>query len=230
MGLLGPDKPLIQFFTQPGGLDANAENISNLDGGVGYYIRASAGKTSDWVKVYVNGEYGFVQDGKAIYPEYRDGLHCREFELVPKVPIWVGMDFGLTPAAVFAQRLANGRWLKHSEVVTDGFGAIRFGDLVHATLQERYQGFPSAASRATHRATRASRAMPTRARTSISESARRGGAACADQRSEQAPRGGRVLHDQPHRRRARDARAPASKGVAKSLPRWLLFPPHPSRW
>jgi hypothetical protein len=35
-----------------------------------------------------------------------------------------------------------GRWLKHSELVTDGFGAIRFGDLLHATIQERYPHFP----------------------------------------------------------------------------------------
>lgn len=144
IGVLGTDQPLIQFFAQPGGLDPLAENVHNLDGGIAYYIKASAGKAGDWVRVYVNGEYGFVSDGRPIYPEYRDGLHCKEFGLIERMPIYVGLDFGLTPAAVFGQKTPVGRWLKHSELVTDGFGAIRFGDLLHATLQERYHGFPIA--------------------------------------------------------------------------------------
>ena len=90
----------------------------------------------------MNGEYGFVLDGRPLYPEYRDGLHCKPFELLTKIPIWVGLDFGLTPAAVFGQRTPTGQWLKHSELVADGLGAIRFGDLLHATLQERYPNFP----------------------------------------------------------------------------------------
>src|SRR5205085_8408786 len=79
LGLLAPDQPLIEFFSQPGGLDGGAENIANLDGGIAYYIKASAGKDSEWIKVYVNGEYGFVLDGRPLYPEYRDGLHCKPF-------------------------------------------------------------------------------------------------------------------------------------------------------
>jgi hypothetical protein len=142
MGLLGPTAPLVQFFAQPGGLDDAAENIDNLDGGRAYYIKASAGKDADWVKVYVNGDYGFVSDGRAVYPEYRDNLHCRTFDLLPRTPIWIGLDFGLTPAAVFGQKTPMGRWLKHSELVTDGFGAIRFADQLHATIQERYRNFP----------------------------------------------------------------------------------------
>jgi hypothetical protein len=142
MGLLEPGQRLIEFFAQPGGLDPKAENIDNLDGGRAYYVKASAGKDADWIKVYVNGDYGFVSDGKAVYPEYRDNMHCREFVLLARTPIWIGLDFGLTPAAVFGQRTPMGRWLKHSELVTDGFGAIRFGDLLHATIQERYRDVP----------------------------------------------------------------------------------------
>jgi hypothetical protein len=31
-----------------------------------------AGKDPDWAKVYVHGEYGYVRDGKPVYPEFRD--------------------------------------------------------------------------------------------------------------------------------------------------------------
>jgi hypothetical protein len=67
-GGLAPDRKLMDFFAQPGGLSDNAENIHNLNEGIAYYIKASAGKSGDWIKVYVNGEYGFVSDGRAIYP------------------------------------------------------------------------------------------------------------------------------------------------------------------
>lgn len=142
LGVLGATQPLITFFAQPGGRDAKAENLENLDGGVAYYVRASAGKDRDWIKVYVDGEYGFVSDGRPVYPEYRDNLHCKPFELLQRTPIWIGLDFGLTPAAVFGQKTPAGRWLKHSELVTDGFGAIRFADLLHATIQSRYPNLP----------------------------------------------------------------------------------------
>ena len=69
----------------------DAENRENLP--PNYYERQIAGKDEDWVKVYVHGDYGFVRDGKPVYPEYKDGLHCKEFELLPGVPIHIGIDF-----------------------------------------------------------------------------------------------------------------------------------------
>jgi hypothetical protein len=55
----------------------------------------TGGKAEEWIKVYGKGEYGFVQDGKPVYPEYRDWLHCKPFELARAVPISIGIDFGL---------------------------------------------------------------------------------------------------------------------------------------
>lgn len=67
MGLLAQDQPLYEFFSQPSGRSPQAENVENLR--PGYYILLMAGKTEDWIKVYVDGEYGFVADGKPVYPE-----------------------------------------------------------------------------------------------------------------------------------------------------------------
>lgn len=145
------------FFRQPGGLDAAAENLmwlnqtpetlalaendpARIAQGRGYYQRQVAGKSEDWVKVYVHGSYGFVRDGKPVYPEYRDSLHCREFDIAPGLPIHVGIDFGLTPAAVFGQRLPMGGWRIHSELVTEDMGATRFAELLRAAMHERYPG------------------------------------------------------------------------------------------
>lgn len=139
IGALRPDQPLFQFFAQPGGQSDDAENLTHLP--PGYYLKAKAGKDPEWVKVYVNGEYGFVLDGKPVYPEYRDGIHAVEFEASKHLPLHIGMDFGLTPAAVFAQQMPNGQWRKHSEIVTERAGIARFAGLVKAHLARMYPGF-----------------------------------------------------------------------------------------
>ncbi len=131
--------PEWSFHAQPSGLSEQAENLHNLP--PRYYDRAAAGKTDDWVKVYVRGEYGFVQDGKPVYPEFVDSLHVREFTLKEKLGLYIGMDFGLTPAAVIAQRLPIGRWVIDREVIAERMGAISFAEELRRTLDEHYPGW-----------------------------------------------------------------------------------------
>lgn len=139
MGALRMDQRLFDFYRQPGGEEPDAENLNNLP--PGYYLKAKAGKDEQWVRVYVHGEYGFVLDGKPVYPEYRDSIHCREFNPIQRLPLLIGMDFGLTPAAVFGQQMPNGQWRKHSEVVTDNMGIIRFAQELKRHIAKHYQGF-----------------------------------------------------------------------------------------
>lgn len=126
------------FFRQPGGLTPEAENVENLP--PNYYQRQIAGKDEDWIKVYVNADYGFVRDGKPVYPEFRDSVHVREFDIVGSWPIYIGIDFGLTPAAVFGQKSPMGQWRWHSELVTEDMGAKRFSELLRNAMHERYPG------------------------------------------------------------------------------------------
>ncbi|HET8729232.1 MAG TPA: hypothetical protein VFO41_17155 [Alphaproteobacteria bacterium] len=98
------------------------------------------GKDADWVRVYVDGEYGFVRDGKPVFPEYRDQVHCRPVAAVPGLPIRVGLDFGLTPAAVFGQRAANGQWRLLAELVPADMGTLRFAERLGAELRGRFAG------------------------------------------------------------------------------------------
>lgn len=124
------------FFAQPAGDGPDAENLRNLPRG--YYERAVAGKDEDWIRVYVRGDYGFVRDGKPVIPEYRDTLHCRPVQPSPKLPITIGIDFGLTPAAMFEQRLPNGRVIWFDELATQDMGARRFGELLVSKIQRDY--------------------------------------------------------------------------------------------
>jgi hypothetical protein len=93
------------------------------------------------VKVYVHGEYGYVRDGKPVYPEFKDSVHVAEFEVTEKLPLYVGIDFGLTPAATIAQRTPMGQWRVHSELVTEDMGAVRFSEVLRRVMNERYKGF-----------------------------------------------------------------------------------------
>jgi len=139
IGALRADQPLFEFFAQPGGESEGAENLKNL--APGYYLKAKAGKDPEWVKVYVNGEYGFVMDGKPIFPEYRDSVHCAVFEISDRLPLRLGFDWGLTPAATIGQVMPNGQWRVRSEVVTEDMGIVRFGELVKQHLAVRYPKF-----------------------------------------------------------------------------------------
>ena len=138
VGVLREDQVLFNFHKQPGGRAPNAENVKNLR--PGYYTILSAGKTADFIKVYVDGEYGFIMDGKPIYPEYVDSTHSASFEVVRGIPLRLGYDWGLTPAASIGQRLPNGQWLIHDEFVSTRLGVKSFAEELKRFLAEKYSG------------------------------------------------------------------------------------------
>ena len=139
-GPLTPDQRLMTFHRQPSGRSPNAENIKNLR--PGYYEFQIAGKDPDWIKVYIDGEYGFVMDGLPIFPEYKDSTHCRSFDRVPGIGLRIGMDFGLTPAATIDQRLPSGRWLVLDEFVSERMGIVSFAQELSKKLASTYPGVP----------------------------------------------------------------------------------------
>lgn len=126
------------IFKQPSGRGENAENTNNLP--PNYYSNLSAGKSDDFIRVYVDGEYGYVQEGKPVYPEYTDSIHCREFEVIPSVPVYRGWDFGLSPACVYTQLMPNGQWRIFDEVIATRMGARAMGEEVIQHTNVNYPG------------------------------------------------------------------------------------------
>jgi hypothetical protein len=144
-----------QFFSQPSGLAANAENLHNLNQtaeslkltptdparlsrGRQYYERLIAGKSVDWVRVYVEGSYGFSLDGRPVFPEYSDSLHTapEPMDVLPHLPMIIGLDPGLGgAAAVFLQR-QGARWIAVHELVTENMGVESFARLLKMELVE----------------------------------------------------------------------------------------------
>lgn len=130
-----------RLWKQPSGLSPLAENLANLPDN--YYINLAKGKKDGYIKVYVNGEYGYVQDGKPVYGEdYNDVLHCREFNLIKDAQIFRGWDFGLTPACIWGQLNPKGQMMIFDELVSDNMGIDTFGDNVIAYQAAKYASFP----------------------------------------------------------------------------------------
>jgi hypothetical protein len=140
-----------EIFKQPGGLieekgqylpNPKAENIANLDGGYEYYLRQVAGKTKEWIKVFLMGQYGTVIDGKPVYPEYNDDLHCREIQPIRDRPLIIGLDYGLTPAAVICQLSPRGQLLVLDELCAEDMGISQFArDVLKPHLQTTWNGY-----------------------------------------------------------------------------------------
>lgn len=136
-GVVHPDD-YAQIFHQPSGLSPQAENLANLPNG--YYQRLCIGKTSEWIKVYVHGQYGFVSDDKTIFPEFNEQIHLRDIDPIPGRTIMRGWDFGLTPACVLSQVLPDGRWLIFDEICAEDFGIDRFSDAVLEHCSRAFKG------------------------------------------------------------------------------------------
>jgi len=110
--------------------------VANLP--AGYYQQMLLGKNLDWIRCYAEGQYTYVQEGKPVWSEYDDNMMSGEVDYDPSVPLQVGLDFGLTPAAVIGQRFANGRWVVLHEIVTFDMGLERFGQQLLAELNARF--------------------------------------------------------------------------------------------
>lgn len=142
-----------EFFRQPGGLYKSkdgyhpnplAENIHNLPGGYQYYLNQIAGKTEDWIKVFILAEYGSTMSGKPVYPEYNDKIHYSENELKPimGLPIMAAFDFGLTPACVFGQMTPKGQLIILKELVSEDMGIRQFyTEVVRPVIVNEYRNF-----------------------------------------------------------------------------------------
>ena len=130
-------------FKQPSGRSPLAENIENLPDG--YYD--TQGRSDEYVRVYVDGEYGLSSAGQPVYKYFRPDYHIAAQTLRPIIngvrPIVIGMDLGLTPAAVIGQQDPRGRTLILDEAVSFDMGIQRFvRTILKPLIFERFTGAP----------------------------------------------------------------------------------------
>lgn len=113
-------------FKQPSGRSPEAENIENLP--EGYYD--TQGRSEEYIRTFIDGLYGHSLAGTPVYKYFQPNYHMAKTPLSyvrgSVRPIIVGMDLGLTPAAVIGQQDPRGRMLVMGEAVGFDMGVQRF--------------------------------------------------------------------------------------------------------
>lgn len=124
------------------GINPEAENLKNLE--PAYYASQIINKSRDYIKVYVQGKYGYVRTGKAVVPEFNEHLQVGDFPILEGVDFFGGIDIGggtLTPAAVLGQvHPKTGAKLIHFEICAEDMGVDTFAKVLRSFVGEHLQG------------------------------------------------------------------------------------------
>jgi len=111
-------------------VNQDADNVKNLPSD-DYYLKLAGGKSQEFIKVFCLGQYGTVGTGKLVYPEFNPDLHAVEhLEAIQGEPLYIGWDFGLTPACVVCQLSARGQLRVLKEYVAEDMGIRTFAEAV----------------------------------------------------------------------------------------------------
>jgi hypothetical protein len=110
-------------------VNPECDNYDNLPRD--YYPNLIPGKTEDWMRVYLRSEYGRSLSGTPVYEKtFVTDFHIAKDPLKPirgdSHPVFIGLDFGRTPAAVFVQRDPRGRVLVLGELTAENMGIETF--------------------------------------------------------------------------------------------------------
>lgn len=119
-----------------------AENLEHLNDG--YYEDMCMGNDPDFIYVNVMNNYGEVRRGKPVYKDYNDADHCAQHDLFPMVgaQLVIGMDQGLTPAAVVCQQQPDGKILILDEITTTDCSLQEFcNDMIWPLIKTKYGQF-----------------------------------------------------------------------------------------
>tara|TARA_A100001011_G_C14310181_1_gene845157 strand:+ start:70 stop:1590 length:1521 start_codon:yes stop_codon:yes gene_type:complete len=143
-----------QFYTQPSAMLEKKDDKKNLIGykdnpkcennknlTKDYYQNIIQGKQKGWIDVYVMNKLGTIEEGKPVYTSWNEQTHMSKENIEPySSTVFVGIDFGLTPAATFGQRLVTGQWLILQELVCFDMGVTRFAELLKHEIAKNYKG------------------------------------------------------------------------------------------
>ena len=116
-----------EIFFQPSGLSPEADWLEFLPDN--YYDNLAEGKSADWVDVYIHAKFGKSLSGLPVFRSFNRGTHVAKEPLKvlsSSTPLLIGVDAGLTPAAVLGQVIHDGRIVVYNTLVSDGMGALRF--------------------------------------------------------------------------------------------------------
>jgi hypothetical protein len=123
-----------------------AENAQHQPKGYKYWLDIVHGKDENWIRAYVLNEFATVSAGKPVFGDhFSQTYHVSQNKLWPlkDQTIFIGFDFGLTPAAVFAQVAPTGQLRILDSIVAKRMGFKGFlADAVMPLIAEKYATMP----------------------------------------------------------------------------------------
>lgn len=135
-------------FVQPGDPEYvlwqphSPENIHNLPKDYYENMRRDLSYRPDLIRRFVDGEFGFQQEGQAVTPQWSDKIHLAT-GLVPmeRQTVYCLYDFGLTPVCIITQVAPTGHWLILDACIGEDMGIEELIDgKVRGVLADRYHG------------------------------------------------------------------------------------------
>ena len=132
----------VHVTIQPSGLSPEADWTEFLPDD--YYDNLAKGKTEDWIDVYINAEFGKSLSGLPVFRSFDRTNHVSKAAIKPLYsddPLIIGVDAGLTPAAVIGQVAYDGRLIVYDAKTSDGMGALRFvREVIKPLLVNKFPG------------------------------------------------------------------------------------------
>lgn len=117
----------VHVTIQPSGLAPEADWTQFLPDD--YYDNLAQGKSDDWIDVYIHAKFGKSLSGQPVFRSFDREAHVAKHELKPMftdTPLLIGVDAGLTPAAVIGQQSYDGRLVVYNALKSEDTGAFRF--------------------------------------------------------------------------------------------------------
>lgn len=132
-------------FFQPSGQSPEADWTENLIDG--YYDNLAEGKSQDWIDVYIHAKFGKSLAGMPVFKAFDRERHVAKGELLAQGAgtLIIGVDAGLSPAAVIGQLDYSGRLNILDSIAThDRIGMLRFArERLKPLLAKRFPGVPT---------------------------------------------------------------------------------------
>jgi hypothetical protein len=136
------DDPIVDVDHNNYIINPTADNIENVPSD--YYQDQVYGARADYVNIMILNNYGQMQSGRPVYPEFDDTIHTSKHIMKPLkgIPLVIGMDLGLTPAAAITQLSPMGEVLVLDELVTEDCSIEKFcNDILKPHLINHYHNF-----------------------------------------------------------------------------------------
>jgi hypothetical protein len=117
----------VHITIQPSGLSPEADWTKFLPDD--YYDNLAHGKTEDWIDVYIHAKFGKSLSGQPVFKAFDRSAHVAKHEITPmfaSAPLLIGVDAGLTPAAVIGQLSYDNRLVVYDSLISEDMGALRF--------------------------------------------------------------------------------------------------------